>query len=145
MSCAPPLALLLPCYDRVTSLKNAHCLMEELSQELSKTENVVIFFGKIDNKRKMSEYNTLYYDLINESTKCIQSAEEIKSFNNEMFATHRAFKIAHAAFLVSLWRRVDIYCSSNDNCNGLVQGVWEVFLKSAFTITNMELSNTPYF
>ena len=145
MSCAPPLALPLPCYDRVTSLKNAHCLMEELSQELSKTENLVVFFGEFDNKRKMGEYNTLYYDLINESTKCIQSAEEITSFNNEMFATHRAFKIAHAAFLVSLWRRVDIYCSSNDNCNGLVQGVWEVFLKSTFTITNMELSNTPYF
>ena len=145
MSCAPPLALPLPCYDRVTSLKNAHCLMEELSQELSKTENVVIFFGEIDNKRKMGEYNTLYYDLINESTKCIQSAEEIKSFNNEMFATHRAFKMAHVAFLVSLWRRVDIYCSSNDNCNGLVQGVWEVFLKSTFTISNMESSNTPYF
>lgn len=145
MSCAPPLALPLPCYDRVTSLKNAHCLIEELSQELSNAEKLVLFLGKPDNERKMGEYNTLYHDLISESTKCIQSAGEIKSFNNEMFATHRAFKMAHVAFLVSLWRRVDIYCSSNDNCNGLVQGVWEAFLKSTFTITNMELSNTPYF
>lgn len=145
MSCAPPLALPLPCYDRVTSLKNAHCLIEELSQELSNAEKLVLFLGEPDNERKMGEYNTLYHDLISESTKCIQSAGEIKSFNNEMFATHRAFKMAHVAFLVSLWRRVDIYCSSNDNCNGLVQGVWEAFLKSTFTITNMELSNTPYF
>ena len=132
MSCTSPLAL--PCYDRITHLKNAHCLIEELSEELSKTEDILAFLREENNGGKMREYNELY-DTLGRQTNCEQAT------GSEMFYANSAFRSAHLFFLVSLFRKMDIYCSNTD-CTGMIDNgsAWMTFLNLSFTVTNKDLS-----